>query len=1715
MKKSINRVISIFVAFALVVSNVFAGGLLNVPVAAAGPETIVKTDTLTKADTGASGTVYSDWTYDSATSGASYKGNSAGGNGSIQLRDNQDSGIVTTSSDRTARKVSVAWNSNTASVNELRVYGKDSAYAGPADLYDANEQGTWIGTITCGTTTELSITDDYKYIGVRSSNGALYLDSISITWERTQTAPEYTVPEGLTAKYGQTLADVDLPDADNGTWTWMDSTQSIGNGGLAADLTFKARFTPDDTDKYYTVEDIDVTVSVPISSHTIIWKNGDTVLETDENVEYGTTPEYNGSTPVREDDDYTYTFADWDPQVAAVAGDTTYNATFTSVAKQTYYSDIAVFCAKKDANDGWEENAELAANKGYKIAVEDLNRYTDGSPVIALGYKTTTNRSDAIKGILLRESGYNDSPASLTYGGRTYYRCDCYTVSYTHFTDIYGDVDCGTGANYVHIYYTKETSPDSHDVVTSITADIDSTGAVVNTNGVAQSVETSGDADYPYYLHTPSEYPSVSYLDLDGTTKTVNAELITDSTVTMYGGWYAVTSDIASNSRINCSGNVNLILCDGATLTAHNGINVSNGNSLTIWQQEGRTGGLTVDSCSYGCAGIGSSSDQTAGKITINGGVINTTGGSQAAGIGGGSASDATSITINDGTVNANGSIGIGSGTGGDASGGTITINGGTVRAVGVDMGIGSESQNDDDSFGNCTVILNWTETSFKNMSVYASSYFAYIKLSKEFYDKASMAVYSAGDHYAADGSYHYATNEFNGKTLIPNVNGWAVLQQQINDAQNGDTIKLGGYNYTATDSDTALIVPEGKTITIDLNGFTIDRNLDTAEENGNAITNNGNLTLTGGGRITGANNTSEGGAVRNNGSFTLTIADLVSNTAAKGGGIYNSSGATLIMDGGNIKDNTSNDLSGGGIFNLGTATINGGTISGNSTAENGNGGGINNSNVLILNGGTIKNNTCTANGAGIYTTSSGSVQVSGSPVVTDNKTSSGVADDLRMPHSYSYNKITVSGTLSESAKIYVSGATGTITSGLDGNGSVTTFFSDDSSYVVRADSNGEAMIVAAYDITLDTEGKGATEIDAADNKAAAGDTVTVTAVPEAGCYVESISYEETGASSDPAGGTLFTGTAEDLNKTISEEFTMPDGNVTVTVIYKQMPIDYLALDGTTKTLTEYKVVTSDITSMSTGWYVVMDEVAVNRRVTVSGNVDLLLCDGAKLKSDGGFNVSSGNSLTIWQQEEGTGALQARVTNPHNDEFAIIGSNKGYQHGNITINGGVIGITAPLNNPAIGSAESIATDQSAGNGKIVINRGNVTATGGTYASAIGGGWGVSGGSVTVNGGVVDVTAGNGATALGSGYRGKANDTDVTINGGNVTVHGVVGGSNARVTLNWSDPSDSICADSYSGTVTIANAFRNANGTEIYMATASANVTALAGKTLVPCTDVVIAGHSLTLDGRIGINYYVFVPSDQEPGTMSFEISGKGGIEWDDNYVKQDGYYVYTCYVTSIQMADEITATYTGDDGAAITEKYSVAKYLEYFDEHEAEYDAKTIALVKAVADYGHYVQPYLASQNKWTVGTDYAEMTACYTDSFDVDAIKTALQDVSITADLAGSGITGATFSLRMDSAVELDITLKSDSVIDLSGCDYLVTEKDGKSVVRVINISAPDLDRPVTVAGTAAGDFSITLSPLCYIKAVLTGSGYSTEQINAMAAAYNYYVAAKAYIGG
>ena len=218
-----------------------------------------------------------------------------------------------------------------------------------------------------------------------------------------------------------------------------------------------------------------------------------------------------------------------------------------------------------------------------------------------------------------------------------------------------------------------------------------------------------------------------------------------DTTAFEDGKWYVVSESVTVANRITVSGTANLILCDGKTLTASNGITVETDNTLNIYAQStGENMGKLTAATTYSTVrnavigGVGSNDDSVpanaCGTVNIHGGDISTSGyaaysGYPGAGIGGGggyNAGDGGTVTIYGGKVTARGGRndgqnepgpGIGGGYGGykGGDGGTVTIYGGTVTATG---GIGGGYGNGNGGNGGTVIIYDGTVAAYGDTGI-------------------------------------------------------------------------------------------------------------------------------------------------------------------------------------------------------------------------------------------------------------------------------------------------------------------------------------------------------------------------------------------------------------------------------------------------------------------------------------------------------------------------------------------------------------------------------------------------------------------------------------------------------------------------------------------------------------------------------------------------------------------------------------------------------------------------------------------------------------------------------------------------------------------------------------------------------------------------------------------------------------------------------------
>ena len=252
--------------------------------------------------------------------------------------------------------------------DENVAYGSKPSFDGTTPTKAEDEQYTytfkgWSPEITSTT----AITEDTTYTAVYETTVKTY----TVTWLNSDGTTVLEKDENVA--YGT------KPSFDGKTPTKEEDDKNT--------YTFKG-WSPEITDETTVTGNISYTAVYESKekTYTVTWKNYDgTVLETDENVAYGTMPSYDGTTPTRAaEEGYTFTFAGWDPEILSVTGDVTYTATYSSSALVTHTITF-------DANGGEGTMAaqsfttgvetKLSANaftrEGYKFT--GWNTAADGS----------------------------------------------------------------------------------------------------------------------------------------------------------------------------------------------------------------------------------------------------------------------------------------------------------------------------------------------------------------------------------------------------------------------------------------------------------------------------------------------------------------------------------------------------------------------------------------------------------------------------------------------------------------------------------------------------------------------------------------------------------------------------------------------------------------------------------------------------------------------------------------------------------------------------------------------------------------------------------------------------------------------------------------------------------------------------------------------------------------------------------------------------------------------------------------------------------------------------------------------------------------------------------------------------------------------------------------------------------------------------------------
>ena len=289
---------------------------------------------------------------------------------------------------------------------------------------------------------------------------------------------------------------------------------------------------------------------------------------------------------------------------------------------------------------------------------------------------------------------------------------------------------------------------------------------------------------------------------------------------------------------------------------------------------------------------------------------------------------------------------------------------------------------------------------------------------------------------------------------------------------------------------------------------------------------------------------------------------------------------------------------------------------------------------------------------------------------------------------------------------------------------------------------------------------------------------------------------------------------------------------------------------------------------------------------------------------------------------------------------------------------------------------------------------------------------------------------------------------------------------------------------------------------------------------VVATEPKFTSAQLLLGEQIKMRFWLTVPTgfDDTNASAVFSIEGKGTRTSQPITIAEatpdqpNSRYAFDFELSSIEMAEPITCTFTYGENETVTYSYSVKDYVEAaLDMNLADAEK---ACMKAIANYGHYMQPYLASAHDWTIGTDYAEMGLSY--ELDANAARTGVQNFKPSLSGEGASDAGVTCSLSLDSYTTFDLFYAPAGGAELNATatfnnqQYTAEKVGSRYRIRVDRIKAAQLGDTVSVTGSVGGkSFTVNIEPLTYAYVVFNGT-YGDVANNAIASLYHYYSTAK-----
>lgn len=301
------------------------------------------------------------------------------------------------------------------------------------------------------------------------------------------------------------------------------------------------------------------------------------------------------------------------------------------------------------------------------------------------------------------------------------------------------------------------------------------------------------------------------------------------------------------------------------------------------------------------------------------------------------------------------------------------------------------------------------------------------------------------------------------------------------------------------------------------------------------------------------------------------------------------------------------------------------------------------------------------------------------------------------------------------------------------------------------------------------------------------------------------------------------------------------------------------------------------------------------------------------------------------------------------------------------------------------------------------------------------------------------------------------------------------------------------------------------------------------------------GYSITLDGKVGLNYFMEIDDDyaNENTTMNFSVinnvseTGEPNVLYSQSVPLTDAakvicdgktYYKFTCSLAAKEMTCGVKAQLVNGDKEGTAFYYNVAEYA-YTLLNDESFDTKTKELVISMLNYGANSQTYFDFVTDYLANCD---LPGDLTQLEDTQADELSAYKSSYTKDENYTGSAsyyGSSLVLKSNTEIKHYFAYDSEKTsidnftcTDSDGKSYDIAESGSYLYVKVDNIPAHKLGEALTLSlyenGEKVGE--ISYSPLSYAYSVLsaypTDDGTHDNVRNLVKSLYQYNNKAVAY---